>query len=245
MNGNGTRESNGADTIAGNSDDEIPLSGWTIRAYTDTNASGTLQAGETTSVSTTTAADGTYGFSLSPGSYVLCERIDDQTGYGQSAPANNNCAAIAGTEGVAPGGHPVLVTPTSSSPNQNFANYQVSTVTGMKWEDEDADGVKEAGDLGLSGWVIYVDYNDNGTKDAGEPFATTGAGGTYTITGIKPGSFKVREVPQTGWQCSAPIPCFYTETFTSGSAKTGKDFGNYQQGTVTGLKFADDNANGI
>jgi len=39
----------------------------------------------------------------------------------------------------------------------------------MKFEDLDADGVKDAGELGLSGWTIFVDYDDDGTLDAGEP----------------------------------------------------------------------------
>jgi hypothetical protein len=51
-------------------------------------------------------------------------------------------------------------------------------------------------------------------------------------------------VPQTGWTCSKPSPCFYTETFSSGDAKTGNDFGNYRNVTISGMKFKDANANG-
>jgi len=85
----------------------------------------------------------------------------------------------------------------------------------MKFEDLDADGVKDAGEPGLSGWTIFVDYDDDGTLDAGEPSAVTAADGTYLITGINPGTWKVKEVAQAGWTCSYPSPCYHQETFTS------------------------------
>jgi hypothetical protein len=102
----------------------------------------------------------------------------------------------------------------------------------MKFNDLDADGVKDAGEPGLAGWTIYVDYDGDGTKDAGEPFAVTAAGGSYTITGINPGTYDVREVAQAGWTCSYPnvVPDlgFYdNEVFVSGGTNTGNDFGNW------------------
>src|SRR5690349_23895547 len=45
--------------------------------------------------------------------------------------------------------------------------------------------------------TVYVDYNDNGSKDGGEPSAMTGSGGGYTITGVEPGSYKVRDRKST------------------------------------------------
>jgi hypothetical protein len=97
----------------------------------------------------------------------------------------------------------------------------------MKFNDLDADGVKDAGEPGLSGWTIYVDYDDDGVLDAGEPSDVTDGSGNYTITGINPGTYKVREVGQTDWVCSFPSPCYHNETFQSGDALTGNDFGNW------------------
>src|SRR6185312_3045794 len=130
---------------------------------------------------------------------------------------------------------------------RDFGNWTTSSASGMKFNDQDADGVKDSGEPGLGGWVVYVDYNNNGVKDAGEPFDTTSSAaltlGEYTITGIKPGTFRIREVGQAGWTCSFPnagaadadgqgvvtsSTCFYAETFTSGgAAKTARDFGNW------------------
>jgi len=126
----------------------------------------------------------------------------------------------------------------------------------MKFNDLDADGVKDAGEPGLGGWTIFVDYDGDGVKDDGEPFAVTSSDaatlGAYTITGIKPGTYKVREEAQTGWTCSYPnvaadlavkpvvsTACWYEETFTSGVTERNNDFGNWTTASKTGMKFED------
>ncbi|MGE5295193.1 MAG: SdrD B-like domain-containing protein, partial [Solirubrobacterales bacterium] len=52
----GVREPAGADNIAGNADDEVGLSGWTIYAYKDENLNGVLDTGEGLCAQTTTSA---------------------------------------------------------------------------------------------------------------------------------------------------------------------------------------------
>jgi hypothetical protein len=59
----------------------------------------------------------------------------------------------------------------------------------------------------------------------------TDATGAYEITGIAPGTWKVREVAQTGFVCSFPpttdaFGCHYLETFASSADHPGNDFGN-------------------
>ena len=44
-----------------------------------------------------------------------------------------------------------------------------SSIGGTKYSDLDSSGSRGAGENGLGGWVFYVDYNDNGAADAGEP----------------------------------------------------------------------------
>src|SRR4029079_355832 len=110
-----------------------------------------------------------------------------------------------------------------------------------KFEDLDADGAaREAGEPGLGGWTIYVDYDDDGVLDATEPAAVPAAvTGAYSITGITPGTWKVKEVAQAGWTNSFPALHYYQETFTSGALKTGNDFGNWRNATKSGYKFED------
>ena len=105
--------------------------------------------------------------------------------------------------------------------------------------------MKDAGEPGLAGWTIYVDYDNDGVKAAGEPSAVTAADGSYTITGINPGTWRVKEVAQAGWTCSYPALGYHEETFTSGAVLTGNDFGNWQPATKSGMKFNDLDADGV
>ena len=116
----------------------------------------------------------------------------------------------------------------------------------MKFEDADGlGGPRTTGDALLSGWTIFVDYDDDGVLDEGEPYDMTDEDGEYTITGIDPGTWKVKEVSQAGWTNSYPALGYYEETFKSGDSLTGNDFGNWTTATKSGVKFHDLNANGI
>jgi type VI secretion system secreted protein VgrG len=120
------------------------------------------------------------------------------------------------------------------------------TVSGMKFNDLNASGVQNAGDPGLSGWTVYVDYNNDGIfESATEPSAVTGPGGTYTITGVTPGTWNVREVGQTGWTNSLPATGYQQVTVPSNGSLTGINFGNYEQTSVHGYLFNDLNANKV
>ena len=113
-----------------------------------------------------------------------------------------------------------------------------STISGMKFNDLNGNGVRDPNDPGLSGWTVYVDYNNNGVLDsATEPSALTGPGGTYTILGVTPGVWKVREVGQTGWTNTVPGTAdifgrFQSVTVPSSGAVTGVDFGNHAGSVV-------------
>src|SRR5262249_13398877 len=71
------------------------------------------------------------------------------------------------------------------------------------------------------------------------------AGGNYTIAGLEPGTYTVREVPQTGWVQSAPAAPAFTVDLDAGSDVTGIDFGNFRPVTLSGQKFHDLNGNGV
>jgi hypothetical protein len=131
--------------------------------------------------------------------------------------------------------------------------------SGIKFNDVNGDGIYEplAGETTLTGWTIYVDYNDNGQLDAGEPSAVTGVGGFYEITDITPGTWKVREVQQAGWTCTFPTTndakpdvaggCYHQETFANGDDLNNNDFGNrvlFSPPNKSGVKFDDLNGNG-
>ncbi|HND56206.1 MAG TPA: hypothetical protein PLV92_27505, partial [Pirellulaceae bacterium] len=136
--------------------------------------------------------------------------------------------------------HSVTVTSSGSSTGNNFGNWAPGTISGLKFKDLDNDGQpQEGGEPGLSGWTIWVDYDNDNAIDVGEPSAVTGAGGTYSITGVKPGTHTLREDGQTGWVQKFPASGTYSVTMTSQGVVTGKDFGNYEIISITGQKYAD------
>lgn len=101
------------------------------------------------------------------------------------------------------------------------------TVTGTKFDDADRDGIRDPDEGGLAGWRFFVDYDGDGTLDADEPSAVSNANGTFTITGVKPGTYPLREVSQAGWICTTPVPCTYSVTL-SGNVSAGNVFGNHR-----------------
>ena len=110
----------------------------------------------------------------------------------------------------------------------DFGNFEPGTVEGIKWDDENADGLKDTGESVLSGWRIYVDLNDDGAYQAGEPTDVTDTNGEYAILDVPLGTYKVREVLSSGWAQTTPAVGYYEFTFTSGSSLIGIDFGNRQ-----------------
>jgi len=126
-----------------------------------------------------------------------------------------------------------------------------SVISGIKFNDLNGNGVMDVGDPGLSGWTIYVDYNNDGVFDnATEPSAVTGSGGAYTIIGVTQGNWNVREVSQTGWTGSFPATSdvfgrYQPVIVPSDGSVSGVDFGNFEQTSVHGYKFNDLNGNGL
>src|SRR5262249_34305094 len=109
------------------------------------------------------------------------------------------------------------------------------------------DGIHQAGEPGLQGWTIYLDLNNNGMLDTGEPSAVTNAQGNYSFTNLKPGTYGVVEGAQDGWTRTAPPSGCYTVTLTSGQTSTARDTGKKltNPASISGTKFHDLNGDGI
>ncbi|MDP7348482.1 MAG: SdrD B-like domain-containing protein, partial [Phycisphaeraceae bacterium] len=167
-----------------------------VTVFVDADDNGILGAGEDSDV---TGPDGTYEIAgLSPGQHIVREVVP--AGFTQTTPET----------------HSVTVADQQITPDINFGNFGNSglvTISGMKYEDQDGDGVKDAGEPGLQGWTIYIDANDSGTLDAGETSAVTNVSGEYEFTGLLPGTYIVAEVlPESGWQQTSPVPDGYEAT---------------------------------
>ncbi|NQU26506.1 MAG: hypothetical protein HQ567_34905 [Candidatus Nealsonbacteria bacterium] len=116
-------------------------------------------------------------------------------------------------------------------------------VRGHKWHDLNGSGAWEAGEPGLQGWSVYLDTNDNRQRDDGELFDTTDANGDYAILDVPPGTYVAVEESQAGWMQTSPADG-HSVTITDRDVIDNVDFGNFQYGAVSGLKYSDLDGNG-
>jgi protocatechuate 3,4-dioxygenase beta subunit len=181
--------------------------------FLDLNGNGRPDPGETAM----TNANGDYQFvGVRPGSYPLRE-LFLPAGWEQSRPVG--------------GVYWLTVTSGQSLAHLDFADFQRASISGQVFWDTNANHVKDAGEPGQAGWVVYLDANNNGVRDPGETFTTTDPTGHYSFTDLLPGTYIVREeIPAYSfrrvWTQSLPTAGFYLVNLTGGQSAADRDFGN-------------------
>ena len=73
-------------------------------------------------------------------------------------------------------------------------------IAGTVFDDANANGEQDEGEVGLAGRVVYLDANDNASLDAGEVSVETDAEGGYQFSRLEPGDYTVRQVLPFGWR---------------------------------------------
>ena len=156
---------------------ETGISGRTV--YIDLDNDVVLDANEKT---TTTNSAGAYLLTNLPaGAYKVREVIP--TGSTQTYPLNGF-------------GLNVTLTGGQNATGKNFGIKQTiaaqfATISGTIYNDLDGDGAKDANEVGLSGRTVFIDLDNDNSVDVGEKTATTNASGTYTLSGLRAGTYKV------------------------------------------------------
>ena len=79
------------------------------------------------------------------------------------------------------------------------------TIRGSVFDDADGDRVHDAGEKPLSGWVVYLDRNQNRRRDANEWWRVTDKAGRYTFAGVAPGTHYVAQELKPGYAQTAPV----------------------------------------
>ncbi|NOX56797.1 MAG: hypothetical protein GXP27_20620, partial [Planctomycetes bacterium] len=123
--------------------------------------------------------------------------------------------------------------PQGAAPDIGAFELEVGEIRGIKFEDVNGNGIRDFGEPGLSGWIIYLDANSNGVlewadrdgdelwdPDEGERWTWTQADnpetanidetGQYVFGDLLPGTYTVREVLPAGWAANNPGPEGYT-----------------------------------
>jgi hypothetical protein len=90
----------------------------------------------------------------------------------------------------------------SPAPERTF--YGPGELKGKLWFDLNHNTLHDDNEETLSDWTVYLDYNNNGERDPGEPNATTDESGQYTFSSLLPGGYAVAEEVPYGWVQTFP-----------------------------------------
>jgi hypothetical protein len=118
-----------------------------------------------------------------------------------------------------------------------------NVITGNLYNDLNRNAIRNANEVGIAGWEVFVDSNGNGLREFGEPKGTSDASGNYSIT-VAPGTYNVRVTRPAGWIASTNAEAVKSVDVRTGNAVA--NFGSVQPNdTVTGFKWLDINGDGI
>src|SRR5208283_3256400 len=160
--------------------------------YVDANDDGTKQGSETgiasvtvsltgtddlnnaVSLTTTTLLDGSYSFSnLRPGTYTITET--QPAGYFEGKDTIGTQGGSSATQDVFSN---VVVTSGTTGTNNNFGELVPSSLSGFVYVDANDDGTKQAGESGIAGVTIALTGTDD-LNNAINLTTTTLADGSY------------------------------------------------------------------
>jgi hypothetical protein len=220
---------------------------------------------------TTTAADGSYGFSVPAGIYTVCETVPE--GFDQTFPTEGaDCTGHEPSDRIGPTGHHFEIEEGGRSDGNDFGNgerdgdgcpevLEACNVTGAKYHDANADGIRQETEAGVPGVEIHI-FNG---ADSVHEHTTTGSDGSYGFL-VDPGTYTVCETipaepelsnqtePTAGPDCSEHTGqednFGYAVTIEEGTRSEGNDFGNGPDGncegaTISGTKWDDVNGDGV
>lgn len=213
------------------------LAGWTV--FADLNSDRLLTAGEPQA---TSAADCAYTLTgILPGTVTIL--VQPTAGWRATAPISNS-RTIALRSGD-----------TLSGLDFGETEIKDSSIRGVVFADSDRDQVRDAGERGLGGITVYLDLNNNSTRDAGEPEAQTSAdlyytpdvdeAGTYSFTHLGSGTYAVRQEVPAALNATPAAERERVVTITA-AGQSGVDFAMvYRANEIHGTKFDDANGNHV
>ena len=231
--------------------------------YEDSDDDGVQDAGEpgiagvtvtltgTATVTTQTVADGQFVFAnLGPGTYQITET--QPSGYLNGVNATNGSVGTVGTVGT-DSITDIVVGTIDSTDSYSFGDVPQAAVSGVVYDDLNANGVRDVGEPGIAGAQVSL----SGHSTAGP--LTTGADGAYVFDGLEPGTYTLTSTEASGY-----LDAFETAgtaggnvSTVSGSAtitnivlgvgvrSTGYLFGDVRAASLAGVVFDDTDSDGV
>jgi hypothetical protein len=171
------------------------LTGWTVDV-----------AGNNFSATATTDSNGNYSFTGLPSGFSDVSLVG-QLGWIQTEPLT-----------------PFYIVNGSAS-GLNFGVFQLITVGGVVYNDQNTNGVFDGNDTGLGGWTVNL-YDASHNLIA---TTTSAADGTYFFAGLGPGSYSMSEILPVTWRLTQPKSGgSYSFQALSGNSTSTDNFGNTQ-----------------
>ena len=203
---------------------ETPLAGVTVKLYSSAGAP---------IATTTTDAFGNYTFVDVPnGSYNVVETdplfhvsVNDADG----GTDNTVAVTVAGANVV----------------DRDFVDTaQTGGLAGKVFEDLNLNGQHDAGEPGIPGVTVTLTKPDNSTVTA-----TTDVNGDYAFPTLAPGTYTITETDLAGYistgDVDGPNDNKIVVTVPAGVTVTGRDFGDVELGSISGMVWNDANLNGV
>jgi len=100
-----------------------------------------------------------------------------------------------------------------------------ATIGGEVFNDVNANGKIDTGELGLGLWTVYLDLDKSGTLTASDKKVTTDINGKWSFTGLGAGTYTVRIVQVAGSTTTKPTGAVMTITVVAGQTSSGNLFG--------------------
>ncbi|WP_426954437.1 SdrD B-like domain-containing protein [Muricoccus radiodurans] len=213
------------------------------------NAAGAVVA------TTTSGTGGAYSFTgVAPGTYQV--QFVSPTGTVFSPQDQGSNDAVDSDANVTTGRTASFTVASGGSvTNLSAGIYAPVSVSGTAFTDANGDGIQGTGEAGIAGQTVQL-LNSAGTVVA---TTTTGTGGTYSFTGVVPGTYQVQFTAATGTRFTAQdqggddavdsdvnaTGRTAAITLTSGQAATNVSAGSYTPVSLSGQAFVDTNGDGI
>jgi len=121
-------------------------------------------------------------------------------------------------------------------------DIDTASISGIKFEDTNGDGDRDAGEDGMGGWTIELVDADTGLVVDSQ---ITSPDGSYFFEDLPAGDHVIREIPQHGWLRTLPVPPAHTITLAPDEIRGGVDFSSQRIPGIHGQRFDDLNTNGV